>query len=83
MSEQKCFYDYTNKCDCSEDDKCSCTFPDNMPHNFDCPEHDKDRVLEKLKHSATSVCDEKINRESFRATFCKNSSRISSAEVRK
>jgi peroxiredoxin (alkyl hydroperoxide reductase subunit C) len=35
MSKKKWFYDYENKCDCSEDDKCGCTFPNNMKHNFD------------------------------------------------
>lgn len=29
-----CHYDYANKCDCSEDDKCGCDFPNNLPHNF-------------------------------------------------
>lgn len=29
-------YDYADKCDCSEDDKCGCSYPDNMPHDFDC-----------------------------------------------
>lgn len=33
---EKCSYDYANKCDCSEDDKCGCTFPNNLAHNFDC-----------------------------------------------
>lgn len=33
---EKCFYDYENKCDCSEDDKCGCTYPNNMSHNFSC-----------------------------------------------
>ena len=28
-------YDYENKCDCREDDNCGCTFPNNMPHDFD------------------------------------------------
>lgn len=36
MDQQKCAYDYADKCDCSEDDKCGCTFPNNLPHNFDC-----------------------------------------------
>lgn len=36
MDQQKCSYDYANKCDCSEDDKCGCTFPNNLPHDFDC-----------------------------------------------
>ena len=33
-----CHYDYQNKCDCSEDDKCGCDYPNNIPHNFtdDC-----------------------------------------------
>lgn len=30
------FYDYANKCDCSEDDKCGCSFPNNLAHNFTC-----------------------------------------------
>lgn len=36
MHESDCVYDYANKCDCSEDDKCGCTYPNNMPHDFDC-----------------------------------------------
>lgn len=33
-----CYYDYENKCDCSEDDRCGCTYPNNMAHNYspDC-----------------------------------------------
>lgn len=35
---QNCHYDYSNKCDCSEDDKCGCTYPNNMSHSYseDC-----------------------------------------------
>ncbi len=29
-----CRYDYANKCDCSEDDKCGCDYPNNIPHDF-------------------------------------------------
>lgn len=29
-------YDYNDRCDCSEDDKCGCSYPNNMPHDFDC-----------------------------------------------
>lgn len=29
-------YDYANKCDCSDDDNCGCTYPNNMPHDVDC-----------------------------------------------
>lgn len=29
-------YDYEDKCDCSEDDKCGCTYPNNMPHDVKC-----------------------------------------------
>lgn len=28
-------YDYANKCDCSDDDNCGCSFPNNMSHDFD------------------------------------------------
>lgn len=33
-----CHYDYANKCDCSEDDKCGCSFPNNIAHDYssDC-----------------------------------------------
>lgn len=32
--ENGCHYDYANKCECSEDDKCGCDYPNNLPHNF-------------------------------------------------
>lgn len=28
-------YDYANRCDCSDDDKCGCSFPNNLSHNYD------------------------------------------------
>ncbi len=38
MNEQEnhsnCHYDYAAKCDCAEDDKCGCTYPNNIPHDF-------------------------------------------------
>ena len=46
-------YDYANKCDCSEDDKCGCDYPNNMPHNFTndylkkIPPHPKTAILGK------------------------------------
>ena len=27
-------YDYDTKCECSDDDRCGCTFPDNMSRSF-------------------------------------------------
>ena len=32
--QPKFSYDYENKCDCSEDDKCGCTYPNNLQHDF-------------------------------------------------
>ena len=32
---KKWFYAYEDKCDCSEDDKCGCTYPNNMAHDYD------------------------------------------------
>ena len=29
-----CKYDYAHKCDCAEDDKCGCVYPNNMDRNF-------------------------------------------------
>lgn len=29
-----CHYDYANKCDCAEDDKCGCDYPNNLPHDY-------------------------------------------------
>ncbi len=31
---EPCHYDYANKCDCAEDDKCGCDYPNNLPHDF-------------------------------------------------
>ena len=30
------YYDYADKCDCSDDDRCGCVFPENMERNFSC-----------------------------------------------
>ena len=48
-----CFYDYANKCDCSEDDKCGCDFPNNMPHDFSCntPAPEQPTPNPKIKHA--------------------------------
>lgn len=35
MTESRYSYNYENKCDCSDDDNCGCTYPNNMPHDFD------------------------------------------------
>lgn len=45
MEKQNCIYDYANKCDCSEDDRCGCTYPNNMSADFDCEE-----ILPTTKH---------------------------------
>lgn len=47
MTKKKWFYDYENKCDCSEDDKCGCTFPNNMKHNFDYEIDDNKTAIKK------------------------------------
>lgn len=47
-------YDYADKCDCSEDDKCGCSFPNNLPHNFGC-HHSK---VPGDKESAHKYCEE-------------------------
>lgn len=33
-SNPNCNYDYANKCDCSDDDNCGCTYPNNMDRNY-------------------------------------------------
>jgi len=33
-SNPNCTYDYANKCDCSDDDNCGCTYPNNMERNY-------------------------------------------------
>ena len=47
-------YDYADKCDCSEDDKCGCSFPNNLPHDFGC-HHSK---VPGDKESAHKYCEE-------------------------
>ena len=54
--EPNCHYDYPNKCDCSEDDKCGCTYPNNLSlgYNKDCfdttlnPTNSEKIVFEKI-----------------------------------
>lgn len=53
-----CKYDYENKCDCSDDDKCGCKYPNNMSHNFtkECFENDDEINLEKLNIRENEIC---------------------------
>lgn len=62
---EPCHYDYANKCDCSEDDKCGCDYPNNIPHDFtlDCLTK---KELDEVATSApmtTSAFDDKENKE--------------------
>ena len=45
MSENKsrvcCFYDYADKCDCAEDDRCCCNYPNNTDCSYKCVKSDK------------------------------------------
>lgn len=46
-----CYYDYAEKCDCSEDDRCGCAYPDNLFRGYDCNSLDEaplDATLIKL-----------------------------------
>ncbi len=51
-TQQQCnfAYDYADKCDCREDDNCGCSFPNNIPHNFDVK-------------CSNSTCSDKSNNE--------------------
>lgn len=54
-----CHYDYANKCDCSEDDKCGCTFPNNIPHDFtlECMNTEETEAIVTDKPMTTSAFD--------------------------
>lgn len=45
MKKEKYTYDYASKCDCSEDDNCGCTYPNNMTQNFSCEIIEENEVL--------------------------------------
>lgn len=45
MEKEEYRYDYANKCDCSEDDNCGCTYPNNMAQNFSCKIIEENKVL--------------------------------------
>lgn len=47
--QDKFSYDYNNKCDCSEDDKCGCSYPNNLQHDFDyhCTENQDGNCKDK------------------------------------
>lgn len=45
-------YDYAKKCDCSDDDNCGCSYPNNMKHDYDnaqngCQNSDKSNKEKK------------------------------------
>ena len=43
-------YDYQNKCDCSEDDKCGCSFPENMERSYTSQTRGKVRTAYEYTH---------------------------------
>ncbi len=45
--DSSCVYDYANKCDCSEDDNCGCTYPNNSELDIDCETKDKKNTDKK------------------------------------
>ena len=47
---KNCKYDYAHKCDCAEDDKCGCDYPNNMEHGYS-------------EECFENIFDEKITRE--------------------
>ncbi len=51
-----CKYDYENKCDCSEDDKCGCDYPNNMEHGYSKECFDDEITLENLEILQNDFC---------------------------
>lgn len=70
MTDNECTYDYANKCDCSEDDKCGCTFPNNMPHDFDCPQAikaaEKDSEISQSKQQDLNDSQSNFSQEDYK-----------------
>lgn len=50
-------YDYANKCDCSEDDKCGCSFPNNLSHDFDthCPQNQENSCAKTVSREKLEI----------------------------
>ena len=67
MTKERCFYDYEYKCDCSEDDKCGCTYPNNMKHNVTCePEQPSVEDFENMPHEISLKKGVKLEPPDFR-----------------
>ena len=53
-----CHYDYAAKCDCSDDDNCGCTYPNNMGRSYDdtcfneCCSHKISSISSMIGHRA-------------------------------
>lgn len=71
MTEKQCHYDYASKCDCSEDDKCGCTFPNNMAHDFTCDFEEENMLMPEHMFNPQELPDEihlGANRPAFKNT---------------
>ncbi len=55
MEKENCLYDYANKCDCSEDDKCGCTYPNNMGPDFEYEDQNKSQNPWQAEMKASST----------------------------
>ena len=52
-------YDYANRCDCREDDNCGCSFPNNIPHDFDCLNEDDNNFQVPADQNCTCTTKDK------------------------
>ncbi len=59
-NKTKYIYNYANKCDCSDDDNCGCSFPNNMHHNFSSHQTSIEQQQEEL-HNTISKEKTEIN----------------------
>lgn len=55
MEKEKYEYDYATKCDCSEDDNCGCTYPNNMGPDFDWENQNISQCLMQAETNASST----------------------------
>lgn len=71
-NQPKYGYDYANKCDCSDDDNCGCSFPNNIPHDFDvhCTENQENSCTKTVTKEKIEIKTENTHLKKDSVCIC-------------
>ena len=60
MKQNKIIEDYDNRCECAEDDRCGCSYPNNVMNNIECDDIKMNSSSVKIKTPKQTISYDSI-----------------------